>query len=144
VGKFEEDGEKFANAAQSHFGFVQREMLRTITAFSALPCEYSLWTSHETKGEEDNSRAAIRGPALVGTAATDAVKKYCSMLLHFDKGKVWFVEHPDAMVPKITYHAKTTVPAHKLAGLYKAYPDGCFVPTPEGGLDQFMETVEGL
>jgi hypothetical protein len=158
---FEIGGEKFATASQTAFGFVQSEMLRAIKSFGMLPVDRVLWTAHETKGQEEDTKAAIRGPALVGTAMTPRLQKYCGVLLHFDgypveeKGKdglkitrtkvrVWYQRHPDAQYPNISYPAKITLPVEMLAQLEKEYPGGFFEPTTLGGLDKFLESEARL
>lgn len=148
----------FAKSSMSNFDFVQSEMLRNLKAFGGLPIWRMLWTSHEAKGEDEDTKAAIRGPGLVGKAKTGAVQRYCSLLLHIEgypttekvsdekggtlevvrtKRRIWFEPHPDALFSKITYPAKVTVPAASLAKLHKRFPSGYFVPEKpaEGGLE---------
>jgi hypothetical protein len=151
VGRFEEEGQIFAKAGQSHFGFVQDELLRLIQSFGGLNIWRVLWTGHEVIGE-DSDRVVIRGPGLAGKAKTGDVQKYCSMLLHIDgyastvtagdqprteiKRRIWFVKHPDPVFKTILYPAKVTIPSANLAGLAEKYPGGYFEPTvkPGGGL----------
>jgi len=151
---FELGGEKFGTASQTAFGFVQMEMLRHLKGFGALPVDRVLWTAHESKGVEESSKAPIRGPGIVGSAATDKVQKYCSLMLHFDgvtnkqtgavTPRVWYRRHPDPQFPNIYYPAKTTIPSERLPELEKDYPGGFFDPTPSEGLDKFLATEAQL
>ena len=163
-----EGGERFmfAKSSMSNFDFVQMEMLRNLQEFGGLPVWRLLWTAHEVKGEDEDTKAAIRGPGLVGKAKTAAVQKYCSVLLHLEgypetvelpgglktvktTRRVWFAPHPDQTFKTITYPAKVTIPAERLGALYKAHPHGYFEPkVSESGLSDsladFIKLEQGL
>lgn len=146
-----EGGEKFAFAKSSlsNYDFVQTEMLRNLKAFAGLPIWRILWTAHELKGEDEDTRQAIRGPGLVGKAKTGAIQKYCGVLLHIEgysttnkwveggeklslvstRRRIWFTPHPDQNFEKITYPAKVTIPVERVPELNKRYPHGYFEPT---------------
>lgn len=145
---FEIGSEKFAVASQTAIGFVQMEMLRHLRSFGSLPVDRVLWTAHEAKGKEEDSGLPIRGPALVGTAKTAGIQKYCGVLLHFDtvqgKVRVYYEAHPDPTFPNLNYKAKTTIPAEQIAELRNIFKGGYFEPTPNGGLDKFLEVEEKL
>lgn len=165
VGAFSEDDEKFGANPRSHYGFVQREMIARIKSFSSLPVERVVFTSHEAKGEEQDSKAAIRGPALVGTAATDKLGKDFGNCLHAEvlseklttaeKGKpsvdtirttvrYYFVSHPDPKIPGVTYKCKVRLPPDKVPDLQKQWPNGFFEPTLEEGMDKFFRLEDEL
>lgn len=152
---------RFANAAQSHYHFVQSEMLRNIKSSASLPAPYVLWSAHEAASEDEDTRAPIRGPALVGKKRIGAVQKYVSTLIHAEgytapgkkigdvatveqKVRLWFVRHPDSKFPVIEYPAKTTLPAARIPELMAAFPGGFIQPTIEHGLDTFLETEQRL
>lgn len=151
---FEIGGEKFAPASQSAYGFIQQEMIRALKSFGMLPVDRVLWTAHECVGSDSDTKDPIRGPGLVGKAATDSVRKYCGMLLHFDgvtaggvtKPRIYYRKHPDAKFPNISYPAKTTVPVEMLPQLEKSFPNGYFEPglSYGNGLDKFLRVVDGL
>lgn len=152
---FEVGGEKFAPSSQTAFGFVQQEMLQALKGFGMLPVERVLWTAHECTGADEDTKEPIRGPGLVGKAATDKVRKYCGMLLHMDgvvqkdktlKPRIFYRKHPDPKFTHISYPAKTTVPVEKLSDLEKACPGGYFDPGTEygTGLGKFLATVDSL
>lgn len=152
--------EKFANAAQSHYNFVQGEMLRNLKASAGLPAPYVIWTAHEAASEDMDTRAPIRGPALVGKKKVNEVQKYVSALLHAEGYstqtkkdgltyteqivRVWFQRHPDLKYANIEYPAKTTLPADRIPDLLKAFPGGFFQPGLAGGLDKFLATEKAL
>ena len=159
--------EMFGHAAKSHYGFVQNELIRLLTACQSLPSEYIWWSAHEAMGEEKDTRKPIRGPAIGGSAKTDAVQKYCGTLIHCEmysrvapmtaeqkqggemsttesKVRMWYKSHPDKDFPNIEYKAKTTVPAPELHKLEKEYPGGFFVPGREHGLDEFVKAQEDV
>jgi hypothetical protein len=158
---------KFAKSSMSNFDFVQTEMLRNLKAFGGLAVWRVLWTAHETKGEDEDTKAAIRGPGLVGKAKTGAVQKYCSVLLHIEgypeaqaveggkltvtriKRRLWYEPHPDLNFKTITYPAKVTIPASNLGQLAGRFPGGFFeAKVGPGGLENsladFIELEERL
>lgn len=159
---FEIAGEKFATASQTAYGFAQMEMLRALKASGMLPVDRVLWTAHETSGQEEDTRAPLRGPAIVGSAATDRIKKYVGLMLHVEKmtkeervnnekiirvyPRIYFRNHPDPKFPNIFYPAKTTIPVEKQGELDKRFPGGYFEPgTQYGeGLDKFLKVEEEL
>lgn len=146
-------GIKVSAASQSAYGVVQSEMVSALKGFGMLPVERVLWTAHESKGMEDS--AIIRGPGVVGSAATAKVQKYCGLLLHVDgvkdaKGvmrpRIYFNRHPDPVNPAITYPAKTTVPVERINDLLTTFPGGYFDPGVEygTGIDKFLRVEREL
>lgn len=152
---FELGTEKFCTSSQTAFGFTQQEMLRAVKGFGMLPVNRVLWTAHECVGADEDTKDPIRGPGLVGKAATDKVRKYCGVLLHFDldrpkvglpKIRVYFKQHPDAKFNNINYPAKVTIPVEMVPLLDQAFPNGYFEPgTSYGtGLDKFLALTDSL
>ena len=151
-----EGGENFsfAKSSMSNYDFVQCEMLRNLKAFGGLPVWRVLWTGHENKGEDEDTKMAIRGPGLVGKAKTGIVQKYCSVLLHLEgynevkpftegtqklssvttRRRIWFTPHPDQLFDKITYPSKVTLPVDRLAELQQQFPHGYFEPSLKDGV----------
>ncbi len=158
------DVEKFAFNTQNHYGFTQNEMIARVVGFGALPVERVIFSAHEAKGEEEDTRRAIRGPALAGKAATDRVLKYVGDCLHFEvyseeketkdtdgrvirftqtKVRVFFQNHPDPAwagtgLP-VFYKCKPRVIPSMLGILNKRWPGGYFNVTPEHGLDEYLK-----
>jgi hypothetical protein len=166
VGKFVEEDERFCASAPASYGFVQREMLARIRSFSSLPVHRVLFVAHESKGEEADRRIPIRGPALVGTAATDKIAKEVGDCLHFEayaeeaetldrvtntkvkrtatRIRAFFMSHPDPRIPGVLYKCKPRVPAEMIPELLKRYPGGYFEPTIHSGLDEFLRFEDEL
>lgn len=166
IGRFVEEDEKFCASPPSHFGFVQREMLARIRSFAALPVDRVVFLAHEAKGEESDSRLPIRGPALVGTAATDRLPKEVGECIHFEgyaeevetldpatntkvkrtntRVRAFFTSHPDPRIPAVLYKCKPRVPAEMMPELLKKWPGGFFTPTIHSGLDEFLRFEDEL
>jgi len=144
-------GIKLAAPSQTLYNVVQMDILSAIKGLGMLPVERVLLTSHEYKGEDEDTGKPLRGPAVVGKAMTGKIMKYVGLQLHYDAVKsadgkqiqerrVYFERHPDPLFPNLFYPAKTTIPTEQLARLSKQYPNGFFKPGLEygTGLDQFL------
>lgn len=148
--------EKFCNNPPSHYGWVQREVLSWMRNMSGLPVAAILYGAHEAKGESEDNKLPIRGPSLVGTAATPRIPKDLGYCIHMEaytrdvtdeatkittketKVRGFFVNHPDQAFPQITYKCNPRVPVGGMARLMERFPGGFFVPTLEHGLDEFL------
>lgn len=147
-------GEFLQPASQSGYGKAQDEILNRLKQAGMLPVNRVLWTAHEAKGTEDGQ--IIRGPGLVGKAATSSSQKYCGLLLHFDSAvdpktkqmvrRVYYERHPDNGNAGIFCPAKTTIPSENIAELQRTYAGGYFEPgvTYGTGLDKFLRLEESL
>jgi hypothetical protein len=161
VGAFTEDGISFAANARSHFGFAQNVLLDRITEFGNLPVDRVIFSAHEAKGEEADSRNPIRGPGLAGKAATDSVPRKVGSCLHFEayaeekmgpdkiqttttKVRAFFVSHPDPKFPQTLYKCKARVPAERFEELMQRFPGGYFTPTLTNGLDEYLRAEDEL
>ena len=164
VGKFEEEGIKFAANSQTHYGFSQREGMALLKRLGALPVPYVLITAHEAKGEDKETRTPIRGPALVGSAATDNVGKEVAELIHAEvisenedaitngvksivrrkKLRYYFESHPDPKFETTNYKCKARVPPEMVDALRERWPAGYFEPSLTEGLDTFLEFEDSL
>jgi hypothetical protein len=161
VTPFDLEGEKFSNNSMGHFGFVQAEMENVVKALGGLPVERVFITAHECQAEDSDTKAPIRGPGLVGKAKTAAVPSWVGECLHAEsypiekkytdketkkeiatletQVRIFFTSHPDPKFSNITYPAKPRVPAIMLGKLREKYPGGYFIPTPDGGLDEYLQ-----
>ena len=133
-------------ASQTAYGFTQSEGIKLLKASGALPVERVLWTSHEAKGKDEFGGEAIRGPKLVGSAATNLVPKLVGVLLHAERvdGQVrcYFQAHPDQINPKISWKGKITVAPSAAQAFKQKYPTGYFIPTlPKDG---YVGSNDGL
>jgi len=157
--------ERFGMSCRGHYNFAQQEVLRHIRLFGNLPVSRVLFTAHEAKGEDEDTKAPIRGPGLAGKAKTDKVPKEVGECLHFEMqietvnakgpdGKLYttlrpkvlayFQAHPDPIYKKLTYPAKPRIPAQMIPKLLERWPAGFFVPGLEKGLDEFLEFEDEL
>jgi hypothetical protein len=166
IGKFMEEDERFSASPLSHFGFAQRDVLALMRWFAALSVDIVLYTAHEAKGEEADSRIPIRGPALAGTAATDRVPREVGDCIHFEgyteevesldpatntkvkrmhnRVRAFFMPHPDPRIPGVLYKCKPRVPAETIPELLNKWPGGFFEPTIHSGLDDFLRFEDEL
>jgi hypothetical protein len=164
--QYTDGSEKFWTNVRSHYNAVQGEILGRIRTFSALPVEWVIFSAHEAKGEDEETRMPIRGPGIVGKAATDRVAKEVGDCIHFEKYtkeekitdprtkevivvkrgmvRAFFTSHPDQIFPKISYKCKPRVPPEMVPELLKKWPGGYFTPTTENGLDVFLRFEDEL
>ena len=136
---FSEGGKTYMAASQTSFGFAQQEGIKILRNSGMLPVERVLWTAHEAKGKDEfGAEQAVRGPKLVGSAATDTVRKYVGVLLHADRVKnksgkeevrVYVTNHPDPKNTSVSWKAKITTTPTKAKELIAKWPEGFFVPT---------------
>jgi hypothetical protein len=144
---FVEGGRTHMAASQTAYGFAQAEGLKLVKNSGMLPVARVLWTAHESKGKDDMDGAIVRGPKLVGSAATDIVRKLVGVLLHADRVngqiRVYFEDHPDQQSPKISWKAKITSNPFFAKGLKQKFPVGYFVPALPDGED-YQSAEDGL
>lgn len=159
---FTEGGKTYMASSQTSFGFTQQEGIKLLKNSGMLPVDRVLWTAHEAKGKDEfGAESAVRGPKLVGSAATDTVRKYVGVLLHADRVKnkagkeevrVYVTNHPDPKNPSVSWKSKVTITPTKTKEFTAKYPDGYFVPTlPEDdnytgddGLIPFLKLTDEL
>ncbi len=160
--KVDDNEVKFCANNKAHYGFVQREVHAIVRGFSYLPVHNVLFTAHEGKGEDEGTKEPIRGPAIVGKAATPQVPSWVGDCIHADSYAVkktdeqskltyyetlvrmWYVRHPDPVFTNISYPAKPRVDSEQLPKLRAKWPGGYFIPTTNAGLDEFLEYEEQL
>jgi hypothetical protein len=143
---YSEGGKTFMAASQTAFGVAQGEGLKLVRNSAMLPVERILWTSHESKGKDDDGNL-IRGPKLVGSAATNTMRKLVGILLHTERVdgqiRVYFENHADQFSPKVSWKAKVTVNPFFATELKKKFPGGFFVPKLPDGQD-YLTSEDGL
>ena len=133
-------------ASQTAFGFTQSEGIKLLKTSGMLPVERVLWTAHEAKGKDEFGGGVVRGPKLVGSAATNIVRKLVGVLLHTDRVdgqiRVYFTNHPDQTNKQIEWKAKITTAPVVAEAFKKKFPQGYFVPTlPTAG---YVGSKDGL
>ena len=157
--KVGQDEEKFCNNPPAHYGWVQREVVSWMRDMSGLPVASILYISHESKGESDDpGKLPIRGPSLVGTAATARIPKDLGYCIHMEAYaqeveepgtkikrseslvRGFFENHPDPNFPNIMYKCNARLPVEGMAALKErgGWPSGYFVAGREHGLDEFL------
>lgn len=143
---FQEGGRTFMAASQTAFGFTQSEGIKLLKLSGALPVERVLWTAHEAKGKDEFGGGVVRGPKLVGSAATNVVRKLVGVLLHTDrvKGEIrcYFTNHPDQTNAAIEWKSKITISPVVADAFKKKYPQGYFVPSLPTG--SYVGSQDGL
>ncbi len=158
--------EKFSANNRAHYNFVQNEVHGLVRAFSGLPVHNVLFTAHEGKGEDEATREAIRGPAIVGKAATAKVPSWVGDCIHADsytirtevvdpvtkfksvqlgtKVRMWFVRHPDDLFNNISYPAKLRVDSSQVPEVMRRWSGGYFEPDLTGGIDRLLALEDEL
>lgn len=161
--------EKFAGNSRGHYGFVQNALYSAVTNFSALPCEYVLFTGLESRTEEDD-RSTIYGPQIAGKKATNLVPSWVGDCIHSQGYPVerivkvpdpqkpgstmdtkvidtivrsYFTKHPDPNTG-ILFPAKPRVAPEKVEALRKIYPGGYFEATVNEGFDRYLRVIDQL
>lgn len=143
---FTDEGRTFMAASKTSYGFTQDEGIKLLKLSGALPVDRVLWTAHEAKGSDEFGGEVIRGPKLVGSAATNRCRKLVGVLLHTERvdGQIrcYFESHPDQTNPKISWKAKVTVAPTAANAFKQKYPTGYFIPTlPKDG---YVGSNDGL
>lgn len=158
--------EKYSFATQGNYNDAQRAVYDFACNYRSLPCPYVYITALEARGEEEDTRKTIIGPAVVGKAMTAQVGAWCGDLLHAEdfyvnvpdpthkvekgqlqrmmqvtKARYWFIRHPDP-VTGMLFPAKPRVAPEQIPALLEIYPGGYFEPTTTNGLDAYLEVVE--
>jgi hypothetical protein len=129
-------------------------------AFKALPVEYCIWTSHESKGEDELNKAMVAlGPATIGKALVSRTTENFAHAFRLDVDwedpknpdsrvfKAYFLRHPEPTVMKASWPCKVSLSLEKSAKLCKQFPGG-FIPMGVGkdgkfrGMEQFVQFLE--
>jgi|GEM_PF-3130117 len=165
--------EKYSFATPGNYNDAQRAVYDFACNYRSLPCPYVYITALEARGEEEDTKKTIIGPAVVGKAMTAQVGAWCGDLIHAEdffvdvpdpthklteeqrkagakqrtmqqsKARYWFIRHPDP-VTGMLFPAKPRVAPEQIPELLKVFPGGYFEPTTESGLDAYLEVVEKI
>ena len=145
---FVEGGRTFMAASQTAYGFAQSEGIKLVRTSGMLPVERVLWTSHESKGKDEFDGSLVRGPKLVGSAATNVMRKHVGVLLHTERvnGEIrtYFDNHQDQQSPKVEWKAKVTVNPFFATTLKQKFPGGYFVPKLPPAASEYLQAQDGL
>lgn len=151
-----EGGETFYGPSRSYYGFAQRFLHEAVTNFNQLPVERVLWTALESRGQDDDTRSIVYGPMTIGRKLIKQCPAWFGDCFHAAESTAstgdgglktvmayWFVRHEDPMTG-IYWDAKPRVPPLKIGQLHTMFPGGFFVPTPEHGLDLYLDAQVAL
>lgn len=148
-------------AGRAHYNHIHNILRsRLWPAFKALPLEYCIWTSHESKGDDDLNKALpALGPATIGKALVSRTTENFAHAFRLDVDyqdpknpdsrvfKGYFLTHPEPSVMKAFWPCKVSLSLEKSAKLRKQFPGG-FIPLGQDakgkfrGMEQFMEFLE--
>jgi len=137
--------EKFGSPGQSHFGYVQTFVTGLFPKFSMLPVREVVWTAHEGRGEDQNTKMQIFGPGLAGKAATSKVPALVGDLFHcqtvIENGKesvkAWIRKHPDDQVSTVLWPAGPRSTSDIAPKLLTRWPEGCIDLSTSSVVDYF-------
>lgn len=166
MGKELKSVEKYSFATQGNYNDAQRAVYDFTTNYRSLPCPYVYLPALEARGEEEDTKKTIIGPAVVGKAMTAQVGTWVGDLIHAEdyyievpdpthkpaqgakqrtmqvsKARYWFIRHPDP-VTGMLFPAKPRVAPEQIPALLEIYPGGYFEPTTTNGIDSYLEVVE--
>jgi hypothetical protein len=160
-------GEVYLMGSRGTFRGAQEFTLDYIDRFKVLPCPWVMFTSHEDKGEDDNGRSCY-GPATIGKALTHTISGAFECTLHSVKnsytatvgtkgnerkvqklsGRMYYIEHPDAVSKTLSWPAKLSVPMKIQAQVERRWPDG-YVPllmdedgNPTSGIADLLDVID--
>ena len=165
--------EKYSFATPGNYNDAQRAVYDFCTNTRSLPCPLVYWSALEARGEEEDTKKTIIGPAVVGKAMTSQVGAWVGDLIHLEdyyeeqpdplhkltdedrkrgvrqrvkqitKVRAWFIRHPDSITGML-FPAKPRVAPNMIPKLLEVYPGGYFEPTTEAGIDAYLEVVDKL
>ena len=162
--------ERFWSTTRGDYGEMPKQLNSFVLNVGSLPLEYVLHTALDRIGEDD-TRQTIGGPDIPGKASLFAAPQWVGDCIHAQDYPVkrmvkvpkpggaakemedmevvqnvvryHYVTHTDPATG-IKYHAKPRVTPEKVTALYGKFPGGFFEPTPEHGLDTYLEAVDAL
>lgn len=129
-------------------------------SYKALPLEYCIWTSHESKGDDDLNKALpALGPATIGKALVGRTTENFAHAFRLDVEwadpknpdsrvfKAYFLTHPEPSVMKATWPCKVSLSLEKSTKLRKLFPGGAIPMGPDKagkfrGMEQFIQFLE--
>lgn len=74
--------EKYSFASRGNYNDAQRAVYDIVTNFRSLPVKYVYITALEAKGEEEDTRKTIVGPAVIGKAVTSQIGSWVGDMVH--------------------------------------------------------------
>lgn len=139
---------------RAHYNHIHNLLRSSIwPAYKALPVEYCIWTSHESRGDDDLNKAMVAlGPATIGKAIVGRTTENFAHAFRLDVEfkdpknpdsrdfKAYFLTHPEPSVMKATWPCKVSLSLEKSAKLRAKFPGG-FIPM---GVDPKTKKFQGM
>lgn len=127
----EEQGLKFGNASQSHYGAIHGYSLQLITALTSLPVDRVVYTALEAKAEDNIDKSMVLGPLLVGKAMTGVLPSRMNRILHLEQVlsqdrknlsyRIYYKQHQDPVLGKF-WPANLRLPL-EVMGKFNQHPE---------------------
>ncbi len=160
-------GEKYLMNSRATYQAAQRFTADYVERCKGLPCQWVMFTGHQSRGEDDNGRPCL-GPEVAGKALNSVVGGWFENTLHsqqyrFKKKlvragktveiettgtKLFFMAHPDPESKTLFWPAKLGVTPRIQAKVNRTYPDG-FIPVlidengePTSGIRNLMDLID--
>lgn len=173
MGKELSKEEKYSFATRGNYNDAQRAAYDYLSNLKSLPCPLVYVTFREAKAEEEDTGKTILGPAVIGRAMTPQISASVGDLIHMEdyfqdevdpthkltseqvkagvkqrtrqvvRVRAWFIRHPDPRTGML-FPAKPRVAPDQIKNLLEVFPGGYFEPTPEAGIDVYLETIDKL
>lgn len=165
--------EKYSFATQGNYNDAQRATYDFCTNLRSLPIPLVYLSALEARGEEEDTRKTIIGPAVIGKAVTAQVGSWVGDQIHAEdyfvnepdptdkapagvdpklykprmkqvtKARYWFIRHPDP-VTGMLFPAKPRLDPDQIPELLKVYPGGYFEPSEHSGIEVYLDVVDKL
>ncbi len=152
-------GEKYLMNSRATYQAAQRFTADYVERCKGLPCQWVMFTGHQSRGEDDNGRPCL-GPEVAGKALNAVIGGWFENTLHsqqyrfkkkINRGgkvvevettgtKLFFMAHPDPESKTLFWPAKLGVTPRIQAKVSARYPEG-FVPVL---IDENGEPVSGI
>jgi hypothetical protein len=80
---FVKDGAmRWGFSGRAHYGWIQKRIEEWVKASAYIACPIKAWSSLEAQGEQENKKP-VRGPEVIGVAATAQCPAWFNRMLHF-------------------------------------------------------------
>ena len=130
--KFKDGEYDVGGSTQNHYGTAQRQIKQKVQESRLLPVDFVIWTFTKEMGTDDNSRVAVYGPKLPGSAATPDVPRWFGPMLSIaslDSGERRlylkpFKEDWNAATSKLVNVVNNRIPPEMLGVPSKMWPSG--------------------
>ncbi len=160
-------GEVYLMNSRATYQAAQRFTADYVDNFKGLPCQWVMFTGHQSRGEDDNGKPCL-GPEVAGKALNDKVGGWFENTLHSQQyrfkrkvvrggkatdvettgTKLFFMAHLDPDSKTLFWPAKLGVTPRIQARINNRYPEG-FIPVlinedgePVSGIRDLMDMID--